>query len=263
MENSKNALLLIDKLKKGSIGARLRNKNLSKIDSDKFILGDLTNQIFDNTEPDKLYHCDGEYFYKSYNTISESDQIDLKQEAELYLKSHKKKETVDSINGTFFNGVEPHPPEIADNFLTVQTLKKKCWKNLMREAVRLSNNYSKKYLNINTNLSLHSCWITKVSYYTDEDIKNNLLFDEDFQTYTDNHVHTHDKRQIISCVFYLQNPDKKYGTLVETKNNFLVLDGVENSFSIFNPGLYHQALFPPRELSSQYPRYSILINFKK
>ena len=81
-----------------------------------------------------------------------------------------------------------------------------------------------KYLNINTNLSLHSCWINKVLYYTDEDIKNNLLFDEDFQTYTDNYVHTHDKLEIISCIFYLQNPDKKYGTLVETKNNILVLD---------------------------------------
>lgn len=252
MEDLKNALLLIDKLEKFGNFVRLRNKKLTKIDSNEFILGDLTDKISDNTEPDRLYHHDGEYFYKSYNIISKSDQIELKKEAEFYLKNYRKKETV-----------EPHPPAVADNFLTAKTLQKKCWKNLMRQAVRLTSNYSKKYLNLNTKLSLHSCWINKVLYYTDDDIKNNLLFDVDFETYTDNHVHTHDKLQILSCIFYLQNPDKKYGTLVETKNNFLVLDGVENSFSIFNPGLYHQALFPPREVSSQYPRYSIVINFKK
>jgi hypothetical protein len=91
MENLKYVILAIDKFKKHGYGnVRLRNKKLPKIDSNKFILGDLTDQSFNNMEPDKIYHCDEEYFYKSYNIISESDQIDLRQEVELYLKTHKK-----------------------------------------------------------------------------------------------------------------------------------------------------------------------------
>jgi hypothetical protein len=254
MKNLNKALLLIDKLKKNGsdTDARLRNKKLSKIDSSQFIFGDLTDEIIDNTEPDKLYHCDGEYFYKSYNIINKSDQIDLIQEAELYLKSHRNSEEID-----------PHPPMVAFNFFTVELLKKKCWKNLIKSANKLANRYAKKYLNLNDNLLFHSCWINKVSHYTDEEIKNNLLFDIDFEAYTDNHVHIHSELQIVSCIFYLRNPDKKYGTLIETKNNFLVIDGTENSFSIFNPRLYHQALYPPREITSKYPRYSILIDFQK
>ena len=67
MEDLKYAILAIDKFKKhGYSNVRLRNKKLPKIDSYKFILGDLTDQSFNNMEPDKVYHCDEEYFYKSY-----------------------------------------------------------------------------------------------------------------------------------------------------------------------------------------------------
>ena len=255
MENLKYAISAIEKFKKHGYSngnVRLRNKKLPKIDSNKFILGDLTDQSFNNMEPDKIYHCDEEYFYKSYNIISESDQIDLKQEVELYLKTHKKD-----------HELEPKVQAGAHKFLTAETLRKKCWKNLMQKIVRLANSYSKKYLNLNTNLSLDSYWITSLSNYTDEIIKYELLFDKDFEAYTDNHVHAHEPIQLLSCVFYLQNPDKKYGTLVETKNNFLVLDGAENSLTIFNPTLYHQALLSPREISSKYPRNAIIFNFKK
>jgi hypothetical protein len=194
----------------------------------------------------KLFYFDEKYFYKSYNTISKEDRINLIKESEQYLKTHRKFE-------------ELHPPIMAENFFDKQILEKKCWKNLTDKVTDEVNNYSKTYLN--TNVTFESCWINKVDYYEDKDIENTLYFDEDVQSYTDNHYHAHHEGQLIGCIFYLQNPNKKYGTLVRTNNGSIVLDGTENSLTIFDPRLYHTALVPNPEVCSIYPRYVILMSF--
>ena len=197
---------------------------------------------------DKLFYFDEKYFYKSYNTLSDLDRESLIQEAEIYLKTHRKTE-------------ELHPPIMAEKFFCKKLLEKECWKNLTKKVVTSVNEYSETYLNVIP--KFESCWINKVGYYADEDIKNTLYFDEDLQSYTDNHYHSHHEKQIISCIFYLQNPSKKYGTLVRTRNGSLVFDGTENSLTIFDPRLYHTALTPNPEVSSTYPRYVILMSFTK
>lgn len=194
----------------------------------------------------KVFCFDEKYFYKSYNILSTKDRINLVEEAELYLKTHRK------IG-------ELHPPIMAEKFFTKKLLKKECWKNLTKKVVTETNNYSNKYLNLS--VRFESCWINKVGYYENQDIKNTLYFDNDVQSYTDNHYHAHHEDQLISCIFYLQNPNKKYGTLVRTNNGSLVLDGTENSLTIFDPRLYHTALTPNPEISSVYPRYVILMSF--
>jgi hypothetical protein len=196
----------------------------------------------------KLFYFDEKYFYKSYNTLSKEDRINLIEESELYLKTHRKIE-------------ELHPPIMAEKFFTKKLLEKECWKNLTKKVVDEINEYSKTYLNVVP--KFESCWINKVGSYDDTDIKNTLYFDEDVQSYTDNHYHSHHEGQIISCIFYLQNPNKKYGTLVRTKNGSLVLDGTENSLTIFDPRLHHTALTPNSEVSSVYPRYVIIMSFIK
>lgn len=196
----------------------------------------------------KIFCFDEEYFYKSYNNISEVDQINLIQESELYLKTHRKTN-------------ELCPPIMAENFFTKKILEKPCWKNLTKKIFTDVNNYSKKYLR--TTPKFESCWINKVEPYTNEDIKNTLYFDNDLQSYTDNHYHSHHKDQIISCIFYLQNPNQKYGTLVRTQNGSFVLDGKKNSLTIFNPRLYHTALTPTQEEILKYPRCVITMSFIK
>ena len=148
---------------------------------------------------------------------------------------------------------------MAENFFDEKILEKECWKNLTDKVTNEVNDYSKTYLN--TDVIFESCWINKVDYYEDEDIKNTLYFDEDVQSYTDNHYHSHHEDQLIGCIFYLQNPNKRYGTLVKTKNGSMVLDGTENSLTIFDPRLYHTALVPNSEVCSVYPRYVILMSF--
>ena len=194
----------------------------------------------------KVFHFDGEYFCKSYETISELDRLSLIKESEQYLKTHRKIE-------------ELHPPIMAENFFDEKILEKECWKNLTDKVTAEANNYSKSHLGIN--VKFESCWINKVDDYTDIDIKNTLYFDEDVQSYTDNHYHSHHENQLIGCIFYLQNPSEKYGTLIRTRNGSLVLDGTENSLTIFDPRLYHTALVPNPEVTSKYPRYVILMSF--
>lgn len=195
---------------------------------------------------DKLFYFDEKYFYKQYDIISKEDQINLIEESKLYLKTHRK-------------SGELHPPIMAEKFFTDKLLEKRHWKNLTEKIIFCVNEYSENYLYLTP--QFESCWINKVGDYNNEDIKNTLYFDEDVQSYTDNHYHSHHENQIISCIFYLQNPNKKYGTLVRTQNGSLVLDGTENSLSIFDPRLYHTALTPNAEISSIYPRYVIVMTF--
>jgi hypothetical protein len=95
----------------------------------------------------KLFYFDENYFYKSYNTISKEDRINLIEESELYLKTHRKVE-------------ELHPPIMAEKFFTKKLLEKECWKNLTKKIVTSANDYSTNYLNIN--VRFESCWINKV-----------------------------------------------------------------------------------------------------
>jgi hypothetical protein len=200
------------------------------------------------TECDKTYYFDDHYFHKSYNIISKVDQINLIQESESYLKTHRK------IG-------ELCPPIMAKNFFTKKTLEKQCWKNLTKKICNEVNEYSKNYLHIIP--KFETCWINKVNPYTEQDIENTLYFDNNLQLYTDNHYHSHHKDQVISCIFYLQNPDKKYGTLVRTKNGSLVLDGTINSLTIFDPRSHHTAIYPFSEENLTCPRYVIIMSFTK
>lgn len=196
----------------------------------------------------KTFNFYGNYFSKSYEILNDKDREDLISQSELYLTTHRKVE-------------ELHPPLMAEKFFEPSILQFHCWKNLFNKSVSCANTYARKYLDLN--VRFESCWINKVGSYNEEDVKNTLYFDEDVQSYTDNHYHSHHDGQLISCIYYLQNPDEKYGTLVRTKNGSLKLDGRENSLTIFDPRLHHTAITPESEITSKYPRYAILISFIK
>ena len=71
-------------------------------------------------------------------------------------------------------------------------------------------------------------------------------------------MHSH-KNNPIGVVYYLKNPSPKYGTIVQlTENKIFNNDGEENSLMVFNPELYHTALYPPLEEVQKYPRMTIV-----
>jgi hypothetical protein len=202
----------------------------------------------------EINYVDGEYLYKSYDLVSKIDQTNLIQESEIYLNTHR-------------DPIEPHPPARAyastpqSQYTIIELSRKRCWNNLLKKIFLETNNYYKNYLN--STPVLVNFWIDKVGFYSNEDIDNILYFDNDLNAYTDNIYHIHKKTTSVSCIFYLQNPNKRYGTLIKTKNRSLVLDGTENSLSIFNSRTWHTAVYPDREESLNYPRYTIGFDFRK
>ena len=202
----------------------------------------------------EINYLDGEYLYKSYNVISKIDQTNLVQEAEIYLNAHR-------------DPMEPHPPARAYELLpkcqyVIRELSyKKCWNNLLKNIFSEVNNYYKNYLN--SSPVIVNFWIDKVGFYSNENITKTLYFDNDLNAYTDTKYHVHKKNTSTVCIFYLQNPNKRYGTLIKTKSRSLVLDGTENSLSIFNSRAWHTAVYPDRKESYYYPRYTIGFDFRK
>ena len=202
----------------------------------------------------EINYFDGEYLYKSYNVVSKKDQTNLVQESEIYLNIYRDLR-------------EPHPPiraystipECQHNIKKLSS--RKCWNNLLKNIFSEVNNYYKNYLN--SSPILVNFWIDKVGFYSNEDIDNILYFDNDLNTYTDDVYHINKKNTSVTCIFYLQNCNEKYGTLIRTKNGSLLLNGSENSLSIFNSRIFHTAVYPNREESLKYPRYTIGFDFGK
>ena len=203
----------------------------------------------------KINYFDGEYLYKSYNVVPKIDKTNLVQEAEKFINAHW------DPTGTY------HPPKRAymeyssASYAIKELSYKKCWNNLLKNIFLEVNNYYKNYLN--SSPILVNFWVDKTGFYSYKDTDDILYFDNDLNTYTDSKYHFHKKNTSTVCVFYLQNPNKRYGTLVKTKNGSLVLDGTENSLSIFNSRLFHTAVYPNNQESGHYPRYSIGLDFRK
>ena len=73
-------------------------------------------------------------------------------------------------------------------------------------------------------------------------------------------MHSHKNNQ-IGMVYYLKNPDPKYGTIVKLEENKLFQnDGEENSLMIFNPQNYHTAVYPTIEDLKISPRITIVLD---
>jgi hypothetical protein len=195
-----------------------------------------------------LIKRDDSVFLKRYQILPEEDRFNLLLDCEKYLVTHRK-------NNEIF------PPIMAEKFFTKQLLKLPSWNKLTKEVLNSVNFYSKKTNNYK--LKFESCWINKVGEYGKKDATNNIYFDKDLDCYCDNHYHAHHKNQLIICIFFLQNASKKYGTIIKLENENLILNGEENSFSIFDPRLYHAALFDDAKITSVYPRYIIAMSFIK
>lgn len=71
-------------------------------------------------------------------------------------------------------------------------------------------------------------------------------------------MHSH-KSNPIGLVYYLKNPDPKYGTIVKVSDKKIFNNnGEENSIMIFDPRAYHTALYPPIKETKEYPRITIV-----
>jgi hypothetical protein len=189
-------------------------------------------------------------FYKVYDILPKNLLEDLIENCKLQVKICKR-----NCNPSDRGPHDPFPPEEAEYFFNKKLLEMPCWNYVMSKAFKeIYKYYDKK-------VYLESCWINKIGYYSNEDIINKLYLHDTYNLYTENHYHIHPTDHVLSLVFYLQNPDPKYGTIISTKTGEYIMDGSVNSFSIFNSSLYHCAVIPPPEVTSKFPRYVLVMGF--
>jgi hypothetical protein len=197
---------------------------------------------------------EGNYFYKAYNFMPEESLPELYSSAVKWLENTRKS-TLEEV----------FPPEASQNLLgnAIQEsfLSEQVWVNFYSEAKKHIAQYCKVTgINIQ-NIRLHSSWITRLhnldfpSVHSKNELEKRLGLHNTF-----GNMHSH-KTNPIGMVYYLKNPDPKYGTIVKITNKKIFNNnGEENTIMIFDPRLYHTALYPPIKETEVYPRITIVVD---
>ena len=208
-------------------------------------------------QSDKIYCIGGQYYSKVYDILTEEMRTSLIQDCDKILLSQR---TFDPELKPREILNDPFPPEDAEFFFNMNLLKKEYWKILTKTIFSECIEY---YKNIsNKKLYLESCWINKVGKYAQENELTKLCLHEESGLYTENEYHIHNKDQVVSVVYYLQNFSEKCGTIIRSTTGEHIMNGRENSLSIFNPSLYHSPLMPSRIETSKNPRYVVVMGFQ-
>jgi hypothetical protein len=192
---------------------------------------------------------EGNYFYKASDVIPEELLPELYDSAVHWLESTRKEITE-----------EVYPPEASGQLLSYSDfVASDIWEKFYNEIKK----HIAKYCDISSidlsTIKLHSSWITRIAdiefpgKHTRADLRRRLQQHNVF-----GNMHSH-KNNPVGMVYYLKNPNPKYGTIVKlTDEKIYQNDGEENSLMIFNPRLYHTAIYPSIEIAQKYPRITIV-----
>lgn len=191
------------------------------------------------------------YFYKATEVIDEHYLTELYDSAVYWLENTRKDITE-----------EVYPPEAsAELFSYPEFVNSDLWK-MFYNAIKT---HIAKYCEITgiklSSINIHSSWITRIAdiEFGDSYIKGELRKRLRQHNALGN-MHSHIDNP-IGMVFYLKNPDPKYGTIVKLSDKKIFHnDGEENSLLIFDPQLYHTALYPSISVSEKYPRITIVVD---
>ena len=206
---------------------------------------------------------DGNYFYKASNIVPEYLIDKLESTSVEWLESTRKdvffKKSGDK---DFKENKEHYPPEASSELISnMNVSSNNMWTNYLSSIKAHVLEYC-KLTNTNYPKKLASTWVTRVA---DVDIPG--AYDRNqLRSLRENHnilgnMHSH-KGNRIGVIFYLKNPDPKYGTVIRLNNNKIFQNnGEENSLFIFNPELYHTAIYPSEEDLQKSPRITIVTDF--
>ena len=205
--------------------------------------------ICDMSKKIQVKKYENSYFYKAFDVMPEEILPDLYSSAVHWLESTRKPITK-----------EVYPPEASDQLLGyTEFVTDPLWSQYYREVKRHIAKYCQVAGIDLASICIHSSWITRVAdiefpgKHTKEQLRSRL---RQHNTFGNMHSHTDNP---IGVVYYLKNPSPKYGTIVQlTKEKIFNNDGEENSLMIFNPKLYHTALYPSLEEVQKHPRITIV-----
>jgi hypothetical protein len=184
----------------------------------------------------------GKTLYHAYNVLSEEDIVGLIAEIDDELKN-----TSDNRDGY----VE------ATNCLSARKIKnKKCWYNFFKMVKTHLYNYSEIVNQPSIkSLKVASYWAKRMyKGITDEQYEEQMYINY-------GNVHSHNDLD-LGIIYYLQNPSRIYGTLIEHQGREFIVPGDENSMIIHHSDMNHAAVLPPPILTKDDPRCTIVVDFK-
>lgn len=184
----------------------------------------------------------GKTLYHAYNVLSEEDRIGLLEEIN---------DEIDKNSSGEYNIVE------ATSTLSTRKLKnQKCWFNFFRMVKEHLDQYSK----ITNNPNIQTL---KVAEYWAKRMKDNIS-DEDYHNemyiYYGN-LHSHNNLD-LGLIYYLQNPSRIYGTIIEEDGVEFIVPGDQNSMIIHHPYINHEAVLPHPSFLKDTCRCVLIVDFK-
>tara|TARA_A100001035_G_scaffold141142_2_gene110934 strand:+ start:3314 stop:4090 length:777 start_codon:yes stop_codon:yes gene_type:complete len=121
-------------------------------------------------------------------------------------------------------------------------------KRHLHRYAKLTNN--KKILEY----KIASYWAKRMKGNTEEDYEKELYI---------NYRNTHKHEDFdLGMIFYLNNPSRIYGTLIENDNKEIILPGDENSLLIHHSHINHSPVMPQPIVANKAHRCVIVIDFK-
>lgn len=225
---------------------------------------------------------DNEYFYKALNVFPDHLLDDIAKEASAWIDANRK---------PFSDEVYPPEASIESYQLLIEH---PFWSSFYTELKKHILKYCQITKKDTSTLKVDQSWMTRVAdnavdspgfkaietkerewssddhtwktlslietkevddRHTREEIKRRLQ-----QNNTFGNMHSHETND-IGLIYYAKNPDPKYGTIVKLSDNKMFKnDGEENSLIIFNPKLYHTAVYPQIEELESSSRITIVMD---
>jgi|694.fasta_scaffold00667_66 hypothetical protein len=251
---------LINKLE--SIEKRLDNiekEVFLDYDKPKWVLNDnlpypfYPQKVEKNT---KIVRVKDNYFYTAYNLFDKVTINSMREDCDRQF--NKTNQT--PLRGKQNSGciIDCHGHHLSNS--PEYPYKENCWNTFCMAAKKHVVNYCIHAGIDPEKIIPHSCWSSRMVDYEDP---NNYLTLE-WNHSTDNVISKH----LIGIIYYLSNPDPKYGTYVSIEKpkikglfnskNTYYNEGIENSFFIFDAGKsYHSDMIPKLEDLRKKPKYVI------
>lgn len=102
----------------------------------------------------------------------------------------------------------------------------------------------------------------KVASYWSKRMKGNNDLDYQQQLYP-NYKNSHSHEDFdLGMIYYLRNPSRIYGTLIENGDREIIIPGDENSLLIHHSAINHQPVMPQPEIANKSHRCVIVVDFK-
>lgn len=193
-------------------------------------------------DPRNIEHFDfcENKIYRAYNMLSKYDAKNLLEEIDNELEVSEDKWDM-SVEAT--------------NKLSIRKLwYKTSWTNFFKFVKIHLYNYAKITNNPKVReYKIQSYWAKRMKGTTEENYTNELYINY-------GNSHSHDNFD-LGMIYYLKNPSRIYGTLIENNGREIILPGDENSLLIHHSHINHQPVMPPPIIASQNYRCVIVVDF--